>query len=399
MTLLRLNDAAISWREVDGEIIALQHTSSEYLSTNGTGALLWKSLAEGASREDLIGLIVSEFGIDQSRAARGHRCVPRRPQRARAPRGVSQLGRSGNDENGPTTAAPAAKTGASTVFDYRPPDDRLTQIRRIPGAYVARPSARVESRPEAPHGDRSAPGRLGGSNRGPAPRHEAASQRTRRPRQRRIGERALSVARSTRSSSPPCSSVVAAFTAYEQKLLVELASRHAFDRIIEVSVAVDFEAFEDAEFYDQLQRARNSGLFRLIDMVNSVTALTTGVLTSISIAVVLFVLEPILLVFVALAAVFPLLATVLNSRAAYSFEHGLTADGPRAPVPDGAAHRARAREGDPHLRGRRIPAPAVHGVDRRQASSAPLVPPRPPEGRTAREHGRPSRHDRRPRAL
>ncbi len=121
--------------------------------------------------------------------------------------------------------------------------------------------------------------------------------------------------------------VVAAFTQYEQKLLVELASRHAFDRIIEVSVAVDFDAFENAEFYDQLQRARNSGLFRLIDMVNSVTALTTGVLMSISIAIVLFVLQPILLVFVAVAAIFPLVATVLNSRQAYVFEHGLTAEG------------------------------------------------------------------------
>ena len=121
--------------------------------------------------------------------------------------------------------------------------------------------------------------------------------------------------------------IIAAFTAYEQKLLVELASRHAFDRIIEVSVAVDFDAFEDAEFYDQLQRARNSGLFRLLDMVNSVTALTTGVLTSIGIAVVLFVLQPILLVFVALAAIFPLMATVLNSREVYVFEHGLTAEG------------------------------------------------------------------------
>jgi ATP-binding cassette, subfamily B, bacterial len=121
--------------------------------------------------------------------------------------------------------------------------------------------------------------------------------------------------------------VVAALTQYEQKLLVELASRHAFDRIIEVSVAVDFDAFENAEFYDQLQRARNSGLFRLIDMVNSVTALTTGVLMSISISVVLFVLQPILLVFVALAAIFPLVATVLNSRQAYVFEHGLTAEG------------------------------------------------------------------------
>ena len=121
--------------------------------------------------------------------------------------------------------------------------------------------------------------------------------------------------------------VIAALTAYEQKLLVELASRHAFDRIIEVSVAVDLEAFENADFYDQLQRARNSGLFRLIDMVNSVTALTMGLLTSISIAIVLFVLQPILLLFVAFAAVFPLVATVLNSRKAYEFEHALTAEG------------------------------------------------------------------------
>jgi Coenzyme PQQ synthesis protein D (PqqD) len=68
MTLLRLNQSAVSWQEVDGEIIALQHESSEYLSTNGTGALLWKTLASGASREHLIGLIVSEFGIDKGRA-------------------------------------------------------------------------------------------------------------------------------------------------------------------------------------------------------------------------------------------------------------------------------------------------------------------------------------------
>jgi len=122
-------------------------------------------------------------------------------------------------------------------------------------------------------------------------------------------------------------SVIAAFTAYEQKLLVELASRHAFDRIIEVSVTVDLESFENADFYDQLHRARNSGLFRLIDMVNSVTALTMGLLTSVSIAVVLFVLQPVLLLFVALAAVFPLVATVLNSRKAYEFEHALTAEG------------------------------------------------------------------------
>jgi hypothetical protein len=68
MTLLRLNETAMSWREVDGEIIALQHASSEYLSTNGSGVLLWKSLANGASREQLVGLIVRRFGIDEGRA-------------------------------------------------------------------------------------------------------------------------------------------------------------------------------------------------------------------------------------------------------------------------------------------------------------------------------------------
>jgi hypothetical protein len=69
MTLLRLNQTAVSWREVDGEIIALQHAESAYLATNGTGTLLWKSLAEGTSRDELIGLIVGEFGIDRVRAA------------------------------------------------------------------------------------------------------------------------------------------------------------------------------------------------------------------------------------------------------------------------------------------------------------------------------------------
>ena len=118
--------------------------------------------------------------------------------------------------------------------------------------------------------------------------------------------------------------VVAALTTYEQKLLVELTSRFAFDRIIEVSSSIDLESFEQADYFDQLQRARNSGLYRLIDMVNSVIALTTGVLTSVGIAAVLFFLEPLLLPFVALAAIFPLVAAILNSRQTYVFEYAMT---------------------------------------------------------------------------
>ena len=120
--------------------------------------------------------------------------------------------------------------------------------------------------------------------------------------------------------------VLAAISTYEQKLLVELASRHAFDRIIDVSAAVDLEAFEEPDFYDQLQRARNSGLYRLMDMVTNVLLLITGLLTTSVIAIVLFLLQPVLLVFAALAGVFPLVAAIRNGRESYAFEYGMTTE-------------------------------------------------------------------------
>ena len=42
MTVIRLNADAVSWREVDGEVIALGRESSEYLATNTSGAVVWK---------------------------------------------------------------------------------------------------------------------------------------------------------------------------------------------------------------------------------------------------------------------------------------------------------------------------------------------------------------------
>jgi ATP-binding cassette, subfamily B, bacterial len=119
-------------------------------------------------------------------------------------------------------------------------------------------------------------------------------------------------------------SALSAFATHEQKLLAELTTRHSFDSIIGVAGAVDLKAFETPEFYDQLQRARNSGMYRTIDMVNSVLLLTTGLLTSIGIAAVIVLLQPILLVFVAFAAIFPLLASIHNGRQAYTFEYAMT---------------------------------------------------------------------------
>jgi hypothetical protein len=68
MSVVRLNSELVSWREVDGEILALDLGGSRYLSSNEAGAILWKALAGGSTAEALTDLLVQEFGIDAERA-------------------------------------------------------------------------------------------------------------------------------------------------------------------------------------------------------------------------------------------------------------------------------------------------------------------------------------------
>jgi len=68
-SLLRLDLEAVSWTEVDGEILALERESSTYISTNRTGTVIWKSLIHGASREQLTAVVMHAFGIDRQTAA------------------------------------------------------------------------------------------------------------------------------------------------------------------------------------------------------------------------------------------------------------------------------------------------------------------------------------------
>jgi hypothetical protein len=69
MTRRRLRQDAI-WREADGEVIALDERLTNYVSTNSTGALLWKQLADGASPGELAEQLVSAFEVERSRAER-----------------------------------------------------------------------------------------------------------------------------------------------------------------------------------------------------------------------------------------------------------------------------------------------------------------------------------------
>ena len=117
---------------------------------------------------------------------------------------------------------------------------------------------------------------------------------------------------------------IAAVAAQQQRLLNELVGRRTFDRIIDVSSVVDLDAYETPSFHDKLERARTSGLFRPIEIVNSVTTLSAAVLTSLGIAVALLTLAPELVPMVMLAAVPLLLATLHNSRETHAFEYGMT---------------------------------------------------------------------------
>ena len=69
MTELKLRDADLHWREVDGEIIALEGRGSTYVAANGAGTLLWRALAAGTTREALVDELVRAYGIDRDQAA------------------------------------------------------------------------------------------------------------------------------------------------------------------------------------------------------------------------------------------------------------------------------------------------------------------------------------------
>lgn len=117
---------------------------------------------------------------------------------------------------------------------------------------------------------------------------------------------------------------VGALAAHHQRYLTEKVGIHTFDRIIDVASIVDLASFEDPAFFDQLSRARSSGLAKPIQMVNSISALLMSLLTSLGIGIALLTMHPLLLLLVVLAGIPLLLATLSNSRQAYEFEYAWT---------------------------------------------------------------------------
>jgi len=68
MDVLRLRSEALEWRQVDGEVIAVDLRRSVYLSANDSGALLWRALAEGTTRDQLVQALRDAFELEAEQA-------------------------------------------------------------------------------------------------------------------------------------------------------------------------------------------------------------------------------------------------------------------------------------------------------------------------------------------
>jgi hypothetical protein len=65
---LRLERGRVDWREVDGELIALERSESVYLAANSSATILWRALANGTTEAALAELLVSTYGISRDAA-------------------------------------------------------------------------------------------------------------------------------------------------------------------------------------------------------------------------------------------------------------------------------------------------------------------------------------------
>jgi hypothetical protein len=69
-TPLDLAEESLIWREVDGQVIVLDKRTWSYLSINDSGALLWREIAKGAKRAELVERLHETYGLDAQTASR-----------------------------------------------------------------------------------------------------------------------------------------------------------------------------------------------------------------------------------------------------------------------------------------------------------------------------------------
>jgi len=65
---LSLREQDLDWREIEDEIVALDTQGAVYLAVHGSGAVLWRLLADCTTRDGLVTALVDTYDIDATRA-------------------------------------------------------------------------------------------------------------------------------------------------------------------------------------------------------------------------------------------------------------------------------------------------------------------------------------------
>jgi hypothetical protein len=60
----------VAWREIEGDIVVLDLTGAAYYSVSASGVVLWPSLVEGCTLDQLTDRLVERFSIDRQVAER-----------------------------------------------------------------------------------------------------------------------------------------------------------------------------------------------------------------------------------------------------------------------------------------------------------------------------------------
>lgn len=110
----------------------------------------------------------------------------------------------------------------------------------------------------------------------------------------------------------------------QSRVLSELVGRRALDRVLDVSTRIDLLAFESADFYDRLSRARAQGQFRSLQTVKGLLAIVGSAVAAVGIVGAFAALQPLLLPFVFLGYAPLWLVASRNTRDLYEFTRGMT---------------------------------------------------------------------------
>ena len=68
--LLKIRQATVEWREIEGEIVAIDLRRSVYFALNRAAAALWPELLAGSTRESLIRSLAEQWSVAEAEAAR-----------------------------------------------------------------------------------------------------------------------------------------------------------------------------------------------------------------------------------------------------------------------------------------------------------------------------------------